>query len=77
MPLPPAWRIRGNTALSGFGITIYTYEPYILGNGTFINIMGQGSLANTPIAGFPYVPRPEDNFPQVNNGVIQQLAGVG
>jgi hypothetical protein len=73
IPLAPAWRIRGNTAASGGSVTIYTYEPYIEGNGTFVNVLGQGALNEAP-PGFPYVPRPETDFPQVNS-YIQNLSG--
>jgi hypothetical protein len=76
IPLAPAWRIRGNTAAgnpSANHCIIYSYEPYVLGNGQWVNVLGQGALNEAP-SGFPNVPRPETDFPQVSS-YVQNLSG--
>ena len=70
-PVPPVWRIRYNTAASGGSVTIYTYKPYIMGNGTYVNVLGQAAL-NAGVPGFPYVPKPEASVPQIGNAPASQ-----
>jgi hypothetical protein len=73
-PLPPLFRIKGNTAASGGTLQINFYEPYVLGSVPVINIYGQNQFSNTSGApGFPYVPAAETTL----GGVLNQTGQGG
>jgi hypothetical protein len=73
-PLPPLFRVRGNSATSGGTATINFYEPYVMGNSPVVNLYGQNQFSNTLGApGFPYVPAAETTL----GGVLNQGQGGG